>query len=69
MKEQTGHPGDGLIPLPRTDLASLEEGDDSALFSALRRIITETHHEAPVSGFSAVIGAAEPGPATPPDDL
>jgi hypothetical protein len=69
MDEQTALHGKGSIGLPKMDFQTLESCEDSALFHALRRILSDTKPAVTVSGFNACVGSAVHGEAEPTNDL
>jgi hypothetical protein len=69
MDEQTALHGTGSIGLPKMDLKTLESCDESALFHALRRILSDTKPAVTVSGFQAFVGSAVRSKAEPTNDL
>jgi hypothetical protein len=68
MDEQTALRGTGAIGLPKMDLQTLESCDDSALFHALRRILSDTKPAVTVSGFNAAVGSAMRDKAEPANE-
>ena len=68
MLEQTALQHPALIGLPKLDPKTLENCDESALFHALHRLLTDTKSAAPVAGFNAVAGSARRDGAEPVDD-
>jgi hypothetical protein len=69
MDEQTALHEAGPIGLPKIGLRTLEGCDRSALFFALRRILSDTKPAVTVSGFTSSVSSDAGAHAEPPDDL